>query len=369
MGPLDTIDFSGLDTTLQVADNMREAYGERFLAPQNLRALVARRAPRPQDRARLSQLRRGELTVPDTVAVSVEEGVATVTVANPPVNALDDATLERLASAARALAGDESVRAVVLTGAGDRAFLAGADLRSLQHALGTPGEMEAHVALTRPVFDGWRGLRQPVVAAVAANAVGGGLEFALVCDLIVADPRARFGLPEVTLGLMPGGGGTQRLPRRIGWTAASELLLLGRLVKAERARELGIVNVVAAEGQAREEADAIARRLADLPAVAVQAAKQAARVGLEAGLDEGLDAERALFLRVAASDDAREGAEAFLAKREPAFVTAERPSTRRRRSRRWCGRRVPSAQGGPGSRRAPRAATPVRPARVDHRNA
>ncbi len=252
------------------------------------------------------------------VTVEASDGVATVTVDNPPVNALDDRTLEALGEAARGLSGDESVRAVVLTGSGERAFLAGADLRSLQHALGTP-EMEAHVALTRPVFDAWRGLEQPVVAAVQASAVGGGFEFMLVCDLIVADPGARFGVPEVTLGLMPGGGGTQRLPRRAGWTAAAELLLLGKLVKAERARELGLVNVVAAEGEALSEAQALAARLAALPAVAVQSAKRALRQALEPGLDAGLDAERDLFLAVAASEDAREGAEAFLAKREPSF--------------------------------------------------
>jgi enoyl-CoA hydratase/carnithine racemase len=253
-----------------------------------------------------------------SVTVAVDSGVATVTVDNPPVNALDDATLEGLGAAAREVSERDDVRAVVLTGAGDKAFLAGADLRTLAHALGTP-EMGAHVALTRPVFDAWRTLPMPVVAAVAANAVGGGLEFALTCDLIVADPRARLGVPEVTLGLIPGGGGTQRLPRRVGWTSAMEMLLLGRPVGADRARELGLVNVVSAEGAAREEAAELARRLAALPALAVQSAKRAARLSLESGLDEGLDAERELFLRVAGSDDAREGADAFLSKRKPEF--------------------------------------------------
>jgi enoyl-CoA hydratase/carnithine racemase len=252
------------------------------------------------------------------VAVEVAGGVATVTVDNPPVNALDDPTLEGLGGAARQLGERDDVRAVVLTGAGAKAFLAEADLRSLVHALGT-SEMESHVALTRPVFEAWRALAPPVIAAVAANAVGGGLEVAMTCDLIVAEARARFGLPEVTLGLMPGGGGTQRLPRRLGWTAAMELLLLGDLVTAVRAHELGLVNVVSAEGAARDEAHALARRLAAMPAVAVQAAKRAARLSLEAGLDAALDAERELFLHVASSADAREGAEAFLAKRPPSF--------------------------------------------------
>ena len=128
----------------------------------------------------------------------------------------------------------------------------------------------------------------------------------------------RLGTPEVGLGLIPGAGGTQRLPRRVGWTAAMEMLLLGQLLRAERALELGLVNVVAED--ARAEASALAARLAALPALAVRAAKEAARRGLEAGLDEGLDFERALFLRVASSADAREGAEAFLGKREPQFL-------------------------------------------------
>lgn len=256
---------------------------------------------------------------PVAVGTEIDAGVATVTVDNPPVNALDDETLTALGDAAGALAGREDVRCVVLTGAGEKAFLAGADLRSLQGALGTPGAMDAHVALTRPVFEAWRGLPQPLVAAVAANAVGGGLEFALLADLIVADPAARFGVPEVTLGLIPGGGGTQRLPRRIGWTTAMELLLTGRLVTAERAHELGMVNLLAASGEARAEAAELAARLAALPALAVRAAKQAARGALEEGLDAGLDRERDLFLTVAASADASEGATAFLEKRPPAF--------------------------------------------------
>jgi enoyl-CoA hydratase/carnithine racemase len=197
--------------------------------------------------------------------------------------------------------------------------MAGADLRALAPALGTPA-MKEHVGLTRPVFDAWRGLPQPVVAALAGNALGGGLELALTCDFIVAQAGVRLGTPEVGLGLIPGAGGTQRLPRRVGWTAAMEMLLLGRVIKAERALALGLVNTITEEGAALAEASALAARLAALPALAVRAAKEAARRGLEAGLDEGLDFERSLFLQVAASADAREGAEAFLGKREPSFT-------------------------------------------------
>lgn len=253
-----------------------------------------------------------------SVTIERDNGVATVVVDNPPVNALDDATLVALRGAAETVAGESEVRAVILTGTGDRAFIAGADLRALVHALGPegePGAMEHHVSLTVPAFRAWSAIPQPVVAAIGANALGGGLEFALCCDLIVSDPRAKFGLPEVTLGLMPGGGGTQRLPQRIGAAAALELVLLGRVIDARRAHELGLVHAVTEEGDVLVFARSLAARLAALPAVAVRSAKHAIRAGIDRDLADGLAVERGLFLEVAASADAREGASAFLEKR------------------------------------------------------
>jgi enoyl-CoA hydratase/carnithine racemase len=254
------------------------------------------------------------------VDVSDEAGVATVTVDNPPVNALADGVLEQLGAAAASLTADDRVRAVVLTGAGSRSFLAGADLGELEHSLGDASAMEGHVELTGRVFGAWQRLEVPVVAAIGGHAVGGGLEVALVCDLIVADPRARFGLPEVTLGLIPGAGGTQRLPRRVGMAAATRMLLTGELIDAVTAHELGLVDVVAAEDQALVEARSLARRLAALPGRAVRAAKAALRAAAAQPLPDGLSAERRLFLGVAASADAREGPAAFLAKRRPEFT-------------------------------------------------
>jgi enoyl-CoA hydratase len=257
------------------------------------------------------------------VGFSVDGGVATITVDNPPVNALDDPTLIGLREAAEEAGARDDVRAVVLTGAGEKAFLAGADLRTLSHALGPHGDaslMDAHVGLTGPAFAALTGIAAPVIAAVQANAVGGGLEFALCCDLIVADPRAKFGLPEVTLGLMPGGGGTQRLARRVGGGLALELILGGRVIDAARALEIGLVNAVAADAPA--EARTLAERLARLPAVAVQSAKRAVRSRLDAGIEQGLALERELFLAVARTADAAEGATAFLEKRRPQFSHA-----------------------------------------------
>jgi enoyl-CoA hydratase len=254
-----------------------------------------------------------------TVSLEVRAGVAIVTVSNPPVNAITDAVLGELEETAAALAVDDSVRAVVVTGAGEKAFMAGADLAEFVELLDHPEEIEHHTALTARVFGAWAELRQPVIAAVQASAVGGGLEFALVCDFIVADPRARFASPEIQLGLMPGAGATQRLPRRIGTGEALEMLMLGGRIDAARAQTLGLVNRVSEEGEAAKEAIALAERLASLPALAVQAIKEAVSVS-NPDLPAGLAHERQLFHRIFASEDFAEGATAFLEKRVPVFT-------------------------------------------------
>jgi enoyl-CoA hydratase len=256
------------------------------------------------------------------VEIEEQDGVATVTVVNPPVNALSDELLEALEEAAGRLAGDDAARAVVLTGAGKRSFVAGADLRGFADALGDDVAMREHVALTARVFRAWEELPMPVIAAIAGHAMGGGLELALVCDLLVVDPRARLGTPEVTLGLMPGAGGTQRLPRRVGAAVATRMLLLGEPLGAEDALRAGLVDVVAAPGAAQAEAQALAVRLAALPARAIVAAKAAIAASVTLPLSEGLLVERDLFLGVAATADAREGTRAFLARRAPTFVHA-----------------------------------------------
>jgi enoyl-CoA hydratase len=254
--------------------------------------------------------------VSDAVRVETADGVAVITVDNPPVNTLGDAVLEQLAATATLLADDAAVRAVVLTGAGDKAFLAGADLAEFQQLLDGVGSIEDHVDLTGRVLGQLESIPQPVVAAIQASAMGGGLEVALACDLIVADPEARFSLPEVRLGLMPGAGGTARLPQRIGRGAAREMLLLGRAVTAEEALRLGLVDRVAPPGDALAEAVAVAARLAALPARAVRSIKRVIAVDQP----QALDRERAAFLELFHSDDAREGVAAFVEKRPPVFT-------------------------------------------------
>ncbi|HET9970443.1 MAG TPA: enoyl-CoA hydratase-related protein [Streptosporangiaceae bacterium] len=251
------------------------------------------------------------------IGVAVGDGVATVTVDQPPVNAMGREVLAGLGGAAERVGSAPEVRAVVLTGTGQAAFMAGADIGEFQALRAEPGAMDRHSQLARAVFDAWQALPQPVIAAVQASAVGGGLEIALLCDLIVADPAARFGLPEVKLGLIPGGGGTQRLPARIGIAAAKELLFLGSLIDAPRAQALGLVNKVSEPGGALAEAQAIADRIAALPRVAVTGAKRAVNGAVPAA---ALDREREIFLEAFSSEDFTEGFAAFLEKRKPVFT-------------------------------------------------
>ena len=256
----------------------------------------------------------------DRVHVRRDDAVGVVTIDNPPVNTLGNHVLEALLGAVESLGAEPEVRSVVITGTGEKAFASGADLPAFVQMLDSPDEIAYHTSLTRRLFDTIGGLRQPVVAAVQAAAVGGGLELALSCDLIVADDRARLGVPEVGLGLIPGAGGTQRLPRRIGAARAAELVLRGRLLKAAEAERIGLVNEAVPVGTALDRALELAAELASRPAVAVQAAKRAMRIGSELPLSEGLDVEHTEFLATLASADAREGVDAFLNRRRPQFV-------------------------------------------------
>jgi enoyl-CoA hydratase len=256
----------------------------------------------------------------DRVEVRRDGAVGVVTINNPPVNTLGNPVLEALLGAVQSLQDDPGIRSLVITGTGEKAFASGADLPEFVQMLDSPDEIAFHTSLTRRLFGTISELRPPVVAAVQAAAVGGGLELALSCDLIVADERARLGVPEVGLGLIPGAGGTQRLPRRIGAARAIELVLRGRLLKAADAERIGLVNEVAPEGSALERAVELAAEIASRPAVAVQAAKRAMRIGIGLPLNEGLDVEHDEFLGTLASEDAREGVDAFLNRRPPEFV-------------------------------------------------
>jgi enoyl-CoA hydratase len=220
------------------------------------------------------------------------------------IAAVDDATLE------------PEVRAIVITGAGDRAFAAGADIREL--AARSPVEQQ-RVMHERRVYDAVAAVPKAVVAAVNGACLGGGLELALAADVRVAATGATFGQPEVRLGLIPGGGATQRLPRVVGVGAALKLVLSGDAIPADEALRLGLVDEVVPAAEVVPRALALADRIAANGPMAVAAAKQAVRAALDLPLAAGLALERALFLLAFASDDREEGTRAFLEKREPEF--------------------------------------------------
>jgi enoyl-CoA hydratase/carnithine racemase len=249
------------------------------------------------------------------------DAVAVVTFDNPPVNALSSAMFDELVGLVAGLAKDEDVRAVVFTARGTKAFLSGADITELPARMADPAAMAAHSARVRVVFDAVAALPQPTVAAVQAAAMGGGLEFALLTDLLVCGAGVVFGLPEVRLGLIPGAGGTQRLLRRIPRQKAAEMVLTGATITAPEALTLGLVNQVVPGGEDVAAAGvALAARLAALPRVAVQAAKKAIAEGSGLALPDGLAIETAAFAAAAASADAQEGTRAFLGRRAPTFT-------------------------------------------------
>ena len=253
-----------------------------------------------------------------TVTHAPAPGVAVVTVSRPQVlNALNAATITELLEAFERLRDDGAVRAVVLTGAGERAFVAGADIAELAR-LG-PAEARDVARRGNALCALIAGCGKPVIAAVNGFALGGGCELAMACTLRLAADTARIGQPEINLGIIPGYGGTQRLPRLIGAGPALEMLLTGKPVTAEEARRLGLVNRVVPAAELLDEAGALAADLAAKPPVAVKFILDAVRCGTQMSLDEGCDYEAALFGVVAATEDKREGTQAFLDKRRPEF--------------------------------------------------
>jgi enoyl-CoA hydratase/carnithine racemase len=252
--------------------------------------------------------------------VSLELGrVAHLELVNPPLNLVTRELLEELAAAlallAAASAGD--VRALVVTGAGDRAFSAGSHVGEFEAQRGSAGRDRR--VLDERVSSQLADLPMPTIAAIEGNALGGGLELALCCDLRIASVRARLGLPEVRLAVTPGSGGTQRLPRIVGPARAKELILTGRVIDAEEAKRIGLVNQVVPAGEARRAADAVAEEMAARGPLAVREAKRLIDAAFDLDLDAGLAAELDASERVFASEDMLEGASAFLGKRDPEY--------------------------------------------------
>jgi len=255
----------------------------------------------------------------ENIVVQLDHGIATITFNRPKaLNALNQALLAELSAALDGIAADESVRVVILTGAGEKAFVAGADIGELAacSALQAKNFSKAGHAIIAKLQE----LPVAVIAAVNGFALGGGSEIALACDFIYAADTARFGLPEINLGLIPGFGGTQRLPRLIGANRAKEMIFTGRMITAAEAAQFGLVNKVVPAASLLEEVLKTAQEIAAKGRVSLRAAKQAVNQGLNVDLSSGCNMEVDAFALVFASPDAKEGTSAFLEKRKAVFT-------------------------------------------------
>jgi enoyl-CoA hydratase/carnithine racemase len=247
-----------------------------------------------------------------------KSAIAYVTVNRPKLlNALNTPTWEDLRTAFEDARNDSAVRGVILTGAGNKAFIAGADIGELAHATAIEAEQSSRFGQT--VLDLIENLGKPVVAAVNGFALGGGCETAMACTIRIAVDSAKFGQPEVTLGLLPGGGGTQRLPRLVGKGRALQLILSGEMISAQEAHRIGLVNEIVPAADLITRAETILNKIASNAPVAVKFSLEAVNKGLETSQGEGILLEASYFGLCAGTEDKKEGTSAFLEKRAPQF--------------------------------------------------
>lgn len=252
----------------------------------------------------------------ETILTATDGPVGIITLNRPQaLNALNSGITAEISAAAAAFDADEAIAAVVVTGSA-RAFAAGADIREIRDKTFADVYAEQFVTAT---WEGLSRVRKPTIAAVAGHAIGGGCELALMCDIVIASETARFSLPETTIGIIPGAGGTQRLTRIVGKAVAMDMILTGRVLGAEEARAMGLVSRVVAKDTEVQEAVALATRIAASSRPIVQLAKEAVNRAYETHLQEGLYVERRLLYSTFALDDRREGLTAFTEKRPPQF--------------------------------------------------
>jgi enoyl-CoA hydratase len=249
------------------------------------------------------------------IIVERNESVGIITLNRPKeLNALNFSIVSELAHALEELDRDQTIRSIVITGAGEKAFAAGADIKEMSDK--SPIEMMVGG------FEAWERIRRihtPLIAAVGGYALGGGCELALHCDMIIASENARFGQPEILLGIIPGAGGTQRLARTLGKYRAMEIVLTGAPMSAQEMANLGLVNRVVPKGEHLNEAMKLAQTVAAQPPVAARLAKEAVLAAFETSLEEGLALERKNFFLLFATEDMREGMQAFIEKRKAEF--------------------------------------------------
>ncbi len=251
----------------------------------------------------------------ETLLFAREESFAIITLNRPPANAISELLMRELNAALNSVENDDSVRAVIITGAGDRIFCAGADLASAFAG----GDVDTFIRFGNSVVRKIERFAKPVIAAINGHALGGGCEIAMACHFRLVKETARMGQTESSLGITPGFGGSQRLPRLIGRTKALEYLILGTQVPAPECLALGLANRLTKEGETLNDARALAREIAKRPPIATRLIIEAVDEGLEAPIDKAIDIEIRAFLKSLKTEDAAEGIQAFFAKREPTF--------------------------------------------------
>ncbi|HSD83094.1 MAG TPA: enoyl-CoA hydratase-related protein [Anaerolineae bacterium] len=255
------------------------------------------------------------------IRYTVEDRVAVLVIDHPPVNALNEQALVELGTAIDELNANPDVKAIVITGGGQLAFAAGADVGLFGQIIKEQNfaRGKAFLELGQNTYNKIEASNKPVIAAINGVCLGGGLELAMACHMRICGDRVRLGQPEVNLGIIPGWGGTQRLQRIVGPSKATEMILTGDQITAQQAMQLRLVNMVVPGGEVMRQAKGLAAKIANKSAVSVSGALTAIRAGLDACLPDGLAAEREQLAKVVASADAAEGISAFLEKREAKF--------------------------------------------------
>lgn len=252
------------------------------------------------------------------ITLEKKEHIAKITINRPQqLNALNVDLLKELECAVYEIKQDQTIYVLIITGAGEKAFVAGADITYMKDM--TPQMAIEFASLGQRILNSLENLSIPVIAAVNGFALGGGCELALACDIIIASKNAKFGQPEVNLGVIPGFGGTQRLPRIVSKNKAKELIFTGDLLTAEEAKEIGLVNKVVEPEKLIEETINVANKIISKGQIAVRYAKRAINYGIEAGLYPGLELEKTLFGNLFVTEDQKEGMSAFVEKRNPKF--------------------------------------------------
>lgn len=247
----------------------------------------------------------------------IENGVALVTINRPPVNPLNSAVFNELIHLMGEIDRNNEVRTIIITGQGEKAFVAGADIQEMAN-LDAVGIMEMNKR-SRLAFSAIENVSKPVIAAINGLALGGGLELALACDLRICSENAKFAFPEIGLGIIPGGGGTQRLQKIVGQGIAKELMYFGEMIDANRALALRIVNKMVPQGEVLSAAKEWAEKLAKKPPIAMRMLKTAITSGANVDLETGLTLETACFSNAFATEDRKEGLQAFIEKRKPVY--------------------------------------------------